>query len=1210
VNGEGPTFTAVSGTDWYWLDGAEQTAGFLASPHAQLGPTITLAQSWTDTAGVYAFTGVAPADAATFASALRDYVVDRGWPNGPRFAWIADPNVPATGWSGQTLDLRPSGNTYVVARGADFALTSYVLSVSAGAEIAPTTGTPGWGFACTQSAYAPLTLFSPSAPFPCTGGAALLSLETAGAWQAAFSLPAATNDGPSGLDQLGAGLRWFTTDADGYIGALRTRALVQPPQALWLGARVDPLRPLVPARTAFSFVPASGTPPTFASGYATARGYEITLTATAANGSVPDAGLAFAFHPIADGPGEVPGEYYLVPQGAFAMTVVPPDDVPAPADDEPQRLLCGDSGLEYVGIATTGATLQFVPGRPAFAPISPHDGPALTPLGTTSWCWVGAANPVQYFAQPQDAPLYAAADATTFDDEGGFLNFLEVPTVTLPPPDGVRAFPLSPYRGVAPESVRLALELESRALAPARRAAILVQTQSAWSTGPAAGDAAHVGVTPQGLAAGISADYSTWTWLGIANQNGTAEPDLRFTNVHGLFRQAMQTNRLFLVLGNPDVVLENADVQYQLTPLSFGIIATLPEGEGVPPAVLTAVQTAFADDGYPVYDTEDAFDAALVAAYAAITDEEILVFERQAGLLTPVIDGWRFQLSPRNWLSPTRSSHKNAFVVFKFALGASFVDLVGDTTRWAWAEASSPNGSTAAQHEIQSIVTAAIEAEAKAVAANTTSPYHTFVQNVRDPNWTGIIALSVDVPLETLPEPLQMLAAGIDPSAFYAHHVGFNVTPFSAGTSGLTFRKTSMFGLIDYQNLEDQYFEEDIAYAFRVMQLTTLFTNSAVSGFTSQVELLVNRLFGAPPILYPTDRGNNVLLDGVFQRQRQPDGTEQETYVFGLNRNGTFRFQNDRALRAFEVLSLQLVTSKAASLRDESAIVESRFVFAGNLQFYDPEKFDLFSFGAPHGADDASLPDAERSRLRCSGLTITMRFALGDPAGTTTFTVNENDIAFDLVNSVARPNSLLAKFPVTLTGFIAQAADDAAHSPQGLGYVSVSAPLEQSRMSSPWYGLVYTVELGDLGALAASVNLTMRVLAAWSGGGTEATPAMFLGVRLPGVEDAVGVRLPLQGVLDLGFRAVQFHAREEGGEREYSLRLRDFALRFLGMAFPPGNNDVYLFGNPDPASNTKLGWYAAYAKKPEKKKGSGAPARAAIRGARLQRARALPPERR
>jgi hypothetical protein len=169
--------------------------------------------------------------------------------------------------------------------------------------------------------------------------------------------------------------------------------------------------------------------------------------------------------------------------------------------------------------------------------------------------------------------------------------------------------------------------------------------------------------------------------------------------------------------------------------------------------------------------------------------------------------------------------------------------------------------------------------------------------------------------------------------------------------------------------------------------------------------------------------------------------------------------------------------------------------------------------------------------------------------------------------------------------------------PADLGYVSVTAPLEQSVLTQPWYGLDCVVELGSLGALAGSKALALQVLIAWSPGAAGGDPVVYLGVRLPGAKGVLGVNLPLQGVVTMGFRAVEFLVAEEHQQpRSYTLRLRDFALRLLGLTFPPGNNDVVLFGNPDQSGDSKVGWYLAYASASDPKQLPPPPVRAALRG--------------
>jgi hypothetical protein len=47
---------------------------------------------------------------------------------------------------------------------------------------------------------------------------------------------------------------------------------------------------------------------------------------------------------------------------------------------------------------------------------------------------------------------------------------------------------------------------------------------------------------------------------------------------------------------------------------------------------------------------------------------------------------------------------------------------------------------------------------------------------------------------------------------------------------------------------------------------------------------------------------------------------------------------------------------------------------------------------------------------------------------------------------------------------------------------------------------------------------------------------------------------------------------------QYMLKFRGVSLNLLTLTFPPGDIDVYLFGNPATGDAAQLGWYAAYSK--------------------------------
>jgi hypothetical protein len=1207
----------------YWLSGGNRTAGFRPSNAVSFGATATLTQSWTDGMGLWFWLDAAPADDATFAAALTAYMTLLPPARGPRAIWISGADTAIGGWRSNTLSMARSSETTRVVSGTIFATGSIRTSLSAGNTV--TVGEyahafDGWGFALQGT---------PGLVFATPDG-----LANADAGQSAFGygdgqvgcvlwnldLEPANGSEPSGLSQLGASLRFFGPDLvdPGAVRALQVEALRQT-TALTLYCSLDPLAPLDPARTRLGLAPRNATVrevPQFDTGYVTARGYGVTLSPRNVASPTPP-GFVFATQPLATGeldgpPEDVPSLYYLTPDGDFDLSVVNPEghlvvaagllgDDAAPAE----RLLCGTTGLDYVGLsATTGMTLCFRAGNAAYAPpsVDPETQttretaqddaapPALTALGTTAWSWISGGGSPRYYAQPEDAPFYSGGNA-------GFLNYLEISAAALTTTDAAPAFPMVGYAGLDPDLAAFARDVEARGIAPERRRQIARLTGTQWMPAAVRGapsslaEATLPAVTPPGVAIGYAGDDVPWAWLAVGNTGSSSDglPDLRFTAVDGAFRQALLSNRLFMVLGDADTVMTNGSVAYQLTTTSLGLIQAQPPTKGVPPDVFNAVSAAVEASGYPIYLTETAFNNMLTSAISTITDEQKRVFQRFAGMLTPTIGDWLFRMSPRNWSAPERTGPKNARLIFKFIGGRTLADLTADTSAWNWPEAASPGGkASTARDDIQNIIRAAREADAIARAKNMASPYERFLQVIDDPYWAGVLALSIETPLDSLPEPLQPLAAGIDPSSFYAHHVGLTATSFTSDAGSIRFDITSSFGLIDYQNPIDQYFSSDIAFAFRVQQLTVGFENGKLSSFASSVQLMVNRLFGTDTRLFPSAHGNNLILDGVYQTERDAGGEERDTYVFGMREAGVFQLSLS-TLQEVAVDTTRLVTVRAADPAGGNTTVTANFQLAGRLRFTEPPDFDPFCWGLPTVASDQEAPtDGDEGLAGSAGLAytnyaITMSFSLSNPSNVT-FSIAEGNVALDAANSPPRENSLYARFPLRLTGLMAttdpKLTGDApsAGDPESAGFVSISAPLQQGKLTQPWYGLVYEVDLGTLGALAGSVGLTVRLLAGWSpANNPQGRTAVYFGVALPGVEQMLGVSLPLQGILDIGFRTIQFTTYEdEQNRRQYLMRLRDFGLHVLGFSFPPGKNDITLFGNPNQSSNTKLGWYAAY----------------------------------
>jgi len=481
---------------------------------------------------------------------------------------------------------------------------------------------------------------------------------------------------------------------------------------------------------------------------------------------------------------------------------------------------------------------------------------------------------------------------------------------------------------------------------------------------------------------------------------------------------------------------------------------------------------------------------------------------------------------------------------------------------------------------------------AQAVPPIPGDPYVIFYNEVaNNPMWNGVLFFNAPVDLGLMPPDLKFLAAGIDPTRFYAHHVGFSVTPVDATGGTIVPGQTAAFGLIDYEDPQDLAPSSTTPFGFKTLQLKIRFANARIADFAAQCELMVNTLFGTPLSKQDPSRGNNLIMDGSCQRV-----AGVPSYSFALDGENLFNAQGSAIVSA-QVLAVRIDTATA----EVGDSVTCSFTLQGNLRFRELAAFDMFGYGADSQGQDGYL--------RFTGLSIRMQFTLSAPT-LQTFTAFESATALDPVNSSLRKNSLAANFPLKVSGIeiVPAGADGKGLTPEQMGFVSIACPLEQTPMSAPWYGLLYTMDLGSLGALSGSIGLGMTVLAAWSTG-SDSDPPVYLGLKLASFVPGGG-SLPLQGVLKLGFRGFEFIAYQAGANQVgYQLWMRRFALSVLCWSFPPGNADLVLFGAPgDPSAS--LGWYAAYDAKPDAKAlehDMQSPATTTLTDRRFANSRRLPP---
>lgn len=1202
--------SAAAGVAGFW-------AGYCAAPGSALSGTLSTTQVWQDTGGTYLFLGATPGDWSVFLAGFDALRPNLAPPGQLRLLWIDNPDAPMVQWRLTGLQAVAQGSGSAIAwstvRATGFRLGHYGLEVAGLGTLAQIADNAGGGIAFAgggafigPNGGADFTAGSLAIPFD---GAAVASMT------ATFTMPAVAVGQVEGSiwDSFSIGLRYAApplaagTNATPQQIAFQsaTQLLFQPvfdgqPVAINAALAFDPLNPLAGARSHVSLAPAiEAGAPALASFLRTTLGYPATLTPLAAAGSQPDARFVFGASPVQGSSLDEGVIFHLSPDGAFKIEVTPPVGQAA----GPYQLLTGLSGLEYIEISAGSHQIVFAGNCPAFAipaddgaPDAPTIADALNDTATTSHAAIlplGGASDAVYFAQPRQAPIFSGKTQVAAD----FLDFNPMPAATLSASGAPPVFPFGIYAGLRSAELGLAHALEAASLAPYRHFQIdmhygeRARARQARASGAAVAsfgpvrreraDTDPLGVTPQGLIVELTPDYLDYDGVYVGHMPGTDYPRLDFTVVTGGFKSALQSNQLFFVAANVDVLMQSTSVRYALaqTPENSALLLA----KGVPQAIVTAVYAALNGQSQP-FDTEAAFVACIGAAATATY---LPVYLAMAGLLQVQMDGWTFQLSPRAW-RPWRSQigdggpggvfetmpNSPTVMIAKFC-NRSLADLVADSSSWLWPEVAVAPVQSGTIGQTQRLI---LDIFADAAAAEAGSPYQRFLNKVvNNPAWNGFLFLNAPVDIADMPPDLLFLTAGIDTDRFYAHHLGLSQTPFVVTGTTPTLQNTAAFGLIDYNDPVDLYSETNVPFDFKTLQLRATFSNSALTDFSAKAELLVNRLFSDALTKAQTEHGNNLVLDGGYQRVGSV-----AVYSFVLEGQNSYATRAS-VLSRIDVATVALQTRSAGN---EAGQIVTEFTLSGTLQFAAPQAFDLYSFG-PEPADENDPPDTSVG-LRYSGLSVSMQFALGGGTAAKQFTVDEGNLSFDLANSAARSQSLVHHFPLALTGLLAvlptedqngTSVERTGASPEDMGFTSVSAPLDQVPLAAPWYGLRFALDLGTLGALLGSVGIGVEVLAAWRPG-TEPRnmPPQYIGLKID-TGPAEGVQWPLQGVLRLGFRNFQFLTYiDDNDALVYLLRLHQFTLSALGLLnFPPGNNDIVLFGNPDQSGSSKLGWYAAYA---------------------------------
>jgi len=901
--------------------------------------------------------------------------------------------------------------------------------------------------------------------------------------------------------------------------------------------------------------------------------------------------------------------FRFAPAGDFQLTV--PDAAAPP----PAKALCGMSGTETIAFlpasagSDDGERMRFVPNMPAgvprfpLPPSSPVGPPVdpnawlLDPTFLTSWtAFVAppgdASRRAHYTAAPQGAELFGHQKSTV----EGYLA-PEDPGVGLPP-DGSVAYPMFPISGFVPgdsiqdvssEEMQL---LSRQIISPTRKAAIAASGQTAPSSsadislssqaGAASDDQLVSTTTPTGFITRYSQSSGHWKQLLLAQVLATSVTDARqmgFVDLNPKLTAAFQTTDQFLVVANKAYLGTPAPASVFMQPLA-------PD--------LTQPARFFNHINIGKWN------------FAAQVGQRNEYGDYRSVMLVKGVKGKILDVDPLT--------------------GAATQDsLVMNPEKWTMKNDFAAPSSEKSDADLSQLVPLSswLVDYCQDAYANRDSPYFAnFARIITDENWTGVLILKAEI--DDVPSDLAGILAGVkDPSDFYAHHIGIEISQIEKEKIEVR-DTTSMFGLVYY--IDPRYDDSKAPHTisagdpsaeqdFTLLTLKALFENSAIKTFDSLAQIVLNSIFGSAvekmQEIRPEGRTENVnnavLLEGGVQKNG-------DAVLYSL----ASKWPNQYFLANNVLTSVEIDTAQMSTRDDglSSGTVVSWIGMSGYMNFamiqppppqltQDPQPalpdFDIFSFGPDDGDEDALRQGLNFDNL---GLRITVPAASsGDTSETSPaiLQVVESEIAFntDPVSSHFRDQSLYKGFQLELQGLLsgdASADGDAKSSPAGLGFAPVITEYKLRDIGSgsgKWHGLKFKLNLGTPGNLAGKVNLNSSLLLAWaddsgaggpSPGQTVADTRAMVGIELPGA--GVGGELfSLQTVIKLSIGLMQLtytapgtgHDANPGG---YLLVLNQIALKLLGLLkIPPSGNTAFLlFGNPEATDLSGLGWFAMYNK--------------------------------
>ncbi|MCG9734771.1 hypothetical protein L1D51_12280 [Pseudoalteromonas shioyasakiensis] len=544
------------------------------------------------------------------------------------------------------------------------------------------------------------------------------------------------------------------------------------------------------------------------------------------------------------------------------------------------------------------------------------------------------------------------------------------------------------------------------------------------------------------------------------------------------------------------------------------------------------------------------------------------------------VAGWGFSADLGNNASVSANSSTSSLsmptALIVKSHDKSIADLVKDPQLWTNRNQLGSESLLNLQAALINYIKAAREHAVKEKVTNpgVKSRYGSFLNAIDNPDWNGFLLVNVNIDTSNLPLQIKGLMGGVNKKLLAAHHFGIELTRNEKGVKGLTPKKSSIFGLVDYPALgsepapqpKDPYPNQpslnDSRYDFKLQKMSVLFENAEVTRFDCRIALFIGALF-TDSVKSEQNKaehtGRILSFDGQYEG-RFVDGIRRDTYTFIHKKS--YEFKLDTFI--FEKLiinKLQFITESSTPIGQGREKIKTRVALWGNMNFQEV-------------SEDINFPGIEK--LDFYDLGITFQFQLGKRIELPDLIPNFDigPVRFELPEK-GFGSGFLPSLPFKLKFFQTAPRND----PISLGeegYFGMSFGDSSPKIPKFRFGLGFDADLGAFGSLASSLKgIRMTLLFGWIPKvENEGERSFSVGLRFEG-GGGRNLDIGLQGIMRLTAEDYDFGKVEtDNGKSYFMVSIKKAHLNLLGKKLPKDDGfTLFLFVDPENPDVDKIGWF-------------------------------------